>query len=576
MPVAIFNIPQLNPTKFYQLADKFITGSYGSTSYKTFNPNVNLRHLDSDFFARNIQSYFNQDKYFQPYQTGDVLSAQFLGVEEYGSPATFTYKMHIVNTCGQIVKSVTCSKRTPLLSTGAQIWYYNVPLYDVPEGKYVVLIHKPNNGSSPDFFVITEGLDIKHYHKDTVLIQYTNSKNDFGMFFEDFQMFTLRLPGHLTLTPEAEINAYDDQSRNHTMLSAVPYRSWKLTLGIGGKEIPPYMADIVNRATLCDTLYINDVLMTRAEGSKIESDAVEKSQLSEISLDLREYNNDADLVVSSYPSLYLMDAPTAEMFYIKQIKLTAAGAPVTVGRYFTSVKNFIDYLNTDYINTIALKATYFALNDLNQIVLTTDNSTVYTFYSGGWDTVTPYQGWLKLEVDASSLAGGSIYLDTSGTTNYAIFWATNTSPVTGSITGTNVTKTFTYTPGVKYDTYLFVDDTEQIDLTSMNAPVVGISGQLPASITTLYANSIGLKYVRRNLFDLVNAGVMVDINFSDNKISSNEINKLLMYLYESVAGFDSGASIDLSLQTPSAPPIGSLGVQTFINAINNTATITTD
>ena len=184
--------------------------------------------------------------------------------------------------------------------------------------------------------------------------------------------------------------------------------------------------------------------------------------------------------------------------------------------------------------------------------------------------------WLKLEVDTTSLTGGSIYLDTSGTTKYAIFWQSNTNPVVGTLTAGNVTKTFTYTGGKVVDTYLFIDDVEAIDLTLMNAPVIGIGGQLPASITTFYASSIGLKYFRRNLFDKVSNGVMVDIGFGDNKFSSGEINKIIAALWESVSCLDSGASIDLSLQTPSAPPLASLGVQAFINTINNTATISTD
>lgn len=576
MPVDIFNIPQLNPTKFYQLSDLFNTGAYGSTSYKVFNANINQRHIDADFMGRNIPTYFEPTGYFQPYQTGDTLSAQWTGVEEYGSPATFTYKMHIVKCSGEIVKSVTCSKRTPVLSTGAQIWYYNVPLWDVPEGKYVVMIHKPNNGISPDFFVITEGIDVKHYHPNTVQLQYTHSKNAYGMFFEDFQMFTLRVHGHLELSPDAEINAYDDQSKNLTLLSATPSRTWKLTIGNNGKDIPAYLVDIINRVTLCDTLYVNDVRMTRVENSKIEIDAVEKRPLMEISLDLREYNNDSDLVVNSYPAIYLMDAPTSEMFYVPSIKLTAAVSGVDVKRYFSGVKNFLDYLNTSYINTIALKGTYFGLNALNQIVLVTDNSTVYTFYSGGWDTVTVYQSWVKMRVDARSLTGGSIYLDTSGTTKYAIFWQSNTSPVVGTITATNATITTTYTQGKYYDTYLFVDDVEQIDLSAMNAPVESIAGQLPPSITTFYANGIGTKYFERNMFDMISAGVLTDLALGNNQYGSTEINKIISYLWESVAALDSGASIDLSGQTPTAPPLASLGLQSFLNTINNTATITTD
>jgi hypothetical protein len=572
MPVDIFNIPQLNPTKFYQLSDVFSLANSGH-SYKIFNPNINQKHIDLDFMARNIPSYFEKTQYFQPYQTGDVLSAQWTGVPAYTSPFLYTYRVHIAKCTGEIIKTVICSNRTPVLSTGAQIWYYNVPLWDVPEGKYVVLIEKINNSVSPQFIVISEGIDIKHHHPDTVQIQYTHNKNAYGMFFQDFQMFTLRIHAHLDLMPEAEINVYDDQTKNLTLLSGTPYRNWKLTIATNGKDIPPYLADIINRATLCDALYINDIRMTRTEGSKIEIDTVEKRPLMEVSLEFREYNNDVDLVVPEFPYVYMMDAPTSEYFYIHDITV-GTSTPFQVRTYFHGVKNFIDYLNTVYINTMQFKFVLFGLNGQNQIVLQTSDQSTYTIFSTGFASILCLQGWLYMRVNVSTSAGGSISLSSSFTSQYAVFWrGRQTAPTIGS--ASSITLTHGYLQN-QYDTFLFVDDAEGIDLTGMTANVDIIGGQLPRSTNVFYANGIGVKSMSRNMFDRINNQTLVDLALSGNNFSSAEINKILSYLWESVSALDSGTSIDLSGQIPAAPPLASGGVQTFINTINNIAVITTD
>lgn len=48
----IFEIPQINPLKLFQQSDILNTAAYVQSSYQAFNPNINDRGMDADFYIR--------------------------------------------------------------------------------------------------------------------------------------------------------------------------------------------------------------------------------------------------------------------------------------------------------------------------------------------------------------------------------------------------------------------------------------------------------------------------------------------------------------------------------------------
>ena len=56
----LFDLSQLNPIKLYFQSDVFHSQN---ENLAVFNPNYNHRHMDNDFFARNLKSWQDKVKY---------------------------------------------------------------------------------------------------------------------------------------------------------------------------------------------------------------------------------------------------------------------------------------------------------------------------------------------------------------------------------------------------------------------------------------------------------------------------------------------------------------------------------
>ena len=80
-----FDISPLNPLKFYPLADKLPSYNVNDV-INSFDANINTRPFDQDFFYRNIPSWQDKRWYAQPYQNGDTIRLQWLGISGITSP----------------------------------------------------------------------------------------------------------------------------------------------------------------------------------------------------------------------------------------------------------------------------------------------------------------------------------------------------------------------------------------------------------------------------------------------------------------------------------------------------------
>ena len=187
----IFEIPQINPLKLFQQSDILNTAAYTQSSYQAFNPNINDRGMDADFYIRGLKDYMDKPRYWQPYQQGDVIYLQWLGVDDYVLGPTVAYVARLINCSGQVVKEVDATVGSAVGSLF--IREVELPLYDIPEGKYFVQIHKVGLLTDYDFWVISEGIEVKQCHPNTLLFKYSNSSNDQGIFYETGIEFQLRV-----------------------------------------------------------------------------------------------------------------------------------------------------------------------------------------------------------------------------------------------------------------------------------------------------------------------------------------------------------------------------------------------
>ena len=81
------------------------------------------------------------ERYFQPYQQGDKITLQWLGIDD--APPVATYTITLLDQYGQTIKQQDADLGAEV-GTGSGIFIRECEmlLYDVPEGKYFVQIRK--------------------------------------------------------------------------------------------------------------------------------------------------------------------------------------------------------------------------------------------------------------------------------------------------------------------------------------------------------------------------------------------------------------------------------------------------
>ena len=568
----IFEIPQINPLKLFQQSDILNTAAYTQSSYQAFNPNLNDLGIDSDFYYRQLKNYMDKDRYWQPYQQGDVIYLQWLGNDDYVLPLV-NYVARLINCNGEVIKEVDCTAGSAVGSL--YIRELEMPLYDVAEGKYFIQIHKVGYLTDYDFWVISEGIELKQKHLNTLLFRYSNSSNDQGIFYETGIEFQLRVHCAFTeLNTGSKFNVYEDQPLNLTMLSGVPYREWTLFFGAGEHPIPDWMLDKIERLSLSDNWYIENVKYTRSEGAKLDATRIDKNPLCTAVLNVRPKSNDFDTYVSQYNQIVLGVNPGDIDFYVTILTQASPATSYPIALPFTSGQNFVDYLNAvDPLAIVDYNNTYFAINAQNKIVLLTNDGTVFSSFSPGL-TFTSYDYCVKVGIIATATET-DLVVDFSGVSSvkYAYWWGDGTKN-TGTSTGTVVTKT--YTDGDKYTARLFFSRVENLELSTSDQIIHVLGGSIPRECISFYLNANQLKTITNNIFTRVGGG-LTDVQMTANVMLTATINNSIRWCFEAVGQFDNPATVDVSNQTPLAPPTPDNGLAYMIGFLStNNVTLTTD
>jgi len=130
----------------------------------------------------------------------------------------------------------------------------------------------------------------------------------------------------------------------------------------------------------------------------------------------------------------------------------------------------------------------------------------------------------------------------------------------------------------KVTTYLFFDSMQVVENTF--GSIISIGGNLSPNFTFLNLQFNQIAEIKNNLF-LSCKGFLNIIDLSNNKLSSNEVNKLLIYLYEALQNgslkITPSNTFSTNNQNPLAPPSNDVGIQQMISALaQNNWTIVTD
>lgn len=564
-----FIIPQINPIKLYRQSDVFNTESFSLATYGAFDPNQNTRTIDEDFFALNIPSWADQVKYAKPFQQGDKLVLNWLGQDD---SVTGPYHIRFINCKGELIKDVLATKDSTAVGS-YYIWYCSISLWDIPEGTYFIQLLCQGFLTEPDYFCISEPICIKQKHENTMLIKYWSSTNNQGAFYEiDDVKFEVRYPASLVeLNPSATFEVYENQPLDLTLLSGTPYREWKLEFAVDAKYFTQNDIDLINRISLSDYWYVDGLRITRSEGSKLEIGRQEKNPLVSASINVRETINDQDLKVNELiPIVVSGFVYTENYFYVGAIYLATSSTTIDIKLAFNNSTNFINYLNTVLFSSFYNLTSYFALNAKNELVYITDNSVTHALFLVGMDLLDFYTHYVELDI--KTITGQTVLSCdiTCGTsTKYALLHGDGSAVTTGSITNATLSKN--YTANKSYIARWFFEPTmESMDYNNSQGIIYAIGGKLSPIATYFSINGNKLKYIKNNIFTDVQ-GTLVDTNLDVNNLSTNEINKLALYIYESLQAFNNTVTADQ--QTPLAPPTNDIGMSVILTTISNAGII---
>lgn len=239
------NIPFLSPFKFVQapLNDRDI-------------------HFDGNFAYNNIKPFERNICYFQKWNKADTTLLQIT--------STITPQdLQVYNFDGitvALTKTWTL-KATPTL--GVMVYECLVDFSTLPDGIYYLYLKGQllNN----IFSFISEPINLRTNHPNTLLFTYYNSYNDFDTFFTTNYKASFRCEaGIMDFSPERERAAYVDEIHDVKTLSAIPYRLYKLYIG-EAPGVAPWVLDLMNRIFACNHVEINGKQYETNEGSKWET-----------------------------------------------------------------------------------------------------------------------------------------------------------------------------------------------------------------------------------------------------------------------------------------------------------------
>lgn len=238
--------------------------------------------FDFDYYAKSC-------KYLQKWQSGDVIFLQFLADE----PVTIKV---VDNSTKITVKTVSAIiMETSLIDQDFDVYEAQIDLDDLDFGCYYLQISNQENDT-----VISHAFDYQQEWPETILINYTNSENDFDTIFDTGLEFMIRVEGVIhNFAPKTDSEVYFSQRKNPVQLFANPYRQFTLQVG-RAKGVAEWIADILNIAFACDQKSINGVKFERNEGADWEVIRVDNYSLIGLAIDIVPKENKTSGVVKGF------------------------------------------------------------------------------------------------------------------------------------------------------------------------------------------------------------------------------------------------------------------------------------
>jgi hypothetical protein len=248
----------------------------------------NNRNMDSDWYINQIDRWSSKRNYFQKWQTNDTINFQL--ISNGAAPASVS----IIDYTGKAIDTIAMTQvSTTGLTSPYILFQVSIPLNSYPEGTYY-LIASVGAGSAISQ-LISEGIDLKVVHDDTILIEYTHSKNKQTVVFTEPSLpFTpnLRVEGSvIRFVPGMNSAHYEDEPADEFTIDGVPFRTFTLIIGGEYSPVPPYIADKVNRIFGLNTVLVDGTQYARSGDASMEATSFPGEAMQYWSMQIRQSNN---------------------------------------------------------------------------------------------------------------------------------------------------------------------------------------------------------------------------------------------------------------------------------------------
>lgn len=168
------------------------------------------------------------------------------------------------------------------------------------DGRYIFVTETPFSDGIE--YMISEPVYLRELHKNTMLIEYTNSVNDYDVFYVTHNiLFTLRVESWLhSLVPNSIDTSYEDEQVDITPTYSVPYNTYTYSV----RGVPEWMLTRVNFAFSADVKRFDGRLFTKDKDAKFELTGSNASGKKGASIQVREaINTYSTTVVNRQPIL---------------------------------------------------------------------------------------------------------------------------------------------------------------------------------------------------------------------------------------------------------------------------------
>jgi hypothetical protein len=220
------------------------------------------------WFIEQVSNWINQNNFWEPWQNADVCPLQFI---------TFGLTPVVVNVymCNQTLVSSQNLTATPSngVNSNYTLWQGILDLSTLAPGIYFLEIVAGAGGSTAS--LISEGLYVQADWPDTLLLEYTHSKNKEDMIFDTGFQGVMRTWGmYDNLFKQKYTGAfYKDQQQNITVLNSYRYEETKLWIGMWD-GVPYWVQKKLAGILLLDGCMIEGEGFSISEGAEWEYDSV--------------------------------------------------------------------------------------------------------------------------------------------------------------------------------------------------------------------------------------------------------------------------------------------------------------